>query len=91
MGAATATDGPTGRWTRSTAGPPSTIEDADGRLHWHDIEVETEHYRGQHAAAKAGSGFNCYQSVSARIVASGSRGGGGRRGRGCGLAEEMFL
>ena len=67
------------------------FEDADGRLHWHDIEVETEHYRGQHAAAKASSGFNRYQSVSARIVASGSRCGGGRRGRGRGLAEEVFL
>lgn len=67
------------------------FEDADGRLHWHDIEVETEHYRGQHAAAKASSGFNRYQSVSARIVASGSRGAGGRRGRGRGLAEEIFL
>jgi len=66
------------------------FEDADGRLHWHDIEVETEHYRGQHAAAKASSGFNRYQSVSVRIVPSG-RGGGGRRGRGRGLAEEMFL
>lgn len=67
------------------------FEDADGRLHWHDIEVETEHYRGQHASAKANSGFNRYQSVSARIVASGSRGGGGHRGRGRGLAEEMLL
>lgn len=67
------------------------FEDADGRLHWHDIEVETEHYRGQHAAAKASSGFNRYQSVSARIVASGGRSGGGRRGRGRGLAEEVFL
>lgn len=66
-------------------------EGSDGRLHWHDIEVETEHYRGQHAAAKASSGFNRYLSVSARIVASGSRSGGGRPGRGRGLAEEMFL
>jgi hypothetical protein len=66
-------------------------EGADGRLHWHDIEVETEHYRGQHAAAKAGSGFSRYRSVSTRIVASGSRGGGGRRGRGRGLAEEICL
>ncbi|MGE3513059.1 MAG: hypothetical protein AB7N65_29700 [Vicinamibacterales bacterium] len=67
------------------------FEDADGRLHWHDIEIETEHYRGQHAAAKASSGFNRYRSVSVRIVASGNRGGGGRRGRGRGLAEEVFL
>lgn len=66
-------------------------EGADGRLHWHDIEVETEHYRGQHAAAKAGSGFSRYRSVSTRIVACGSRGGGGRRGRGRGLAEEILL
>jgi hypothetical protein len=65
-------------------------EDADGRLHWHDIEVETEHYRGQHAAAKAGSGFSRYRSVSMRIMVSGRAGGGGRR-RGRGIEEELGL
>lgn len=65
-------------------------EDADGRLHWHDIEVETEHYRGQHAAAKAGSGFSRYRSVSMRIMVSGRAGGGGRR-RGRGIEEELAL
>lgn len=65
-------------------------ESSDGRLHWHDIEVETEHYRGQHAGAKASSEFNRYRSVSMRIMVSGRAGGGGRR-RGRGLAEEMFL
>ena len=65
-------------------------EDADGRLHWHDIEVETEHYRGQHAAAKAGSGFSRYRSVSMRIMVSGRASGGGRR-RGRGIEEELGL
>ncbi len=66
------------------------FEDADGRLHWHDIEVETEHYRGQHAAAKAGSGFSRYRSVSIRIMVSGRAGGSGRR-RGRGIEEELGL
>lgn len=53
---------------------------------------ELEHDARVYAAyLRAAEHLQGYQSLSARIVASGSRGGGGRRGRGRGLAEEMFL
>jgi hypothetical protein len=44
-------------------------EDANGDVRWQDLEVTTEHYRGDHAAAAARSGF-----------AISSSGGGGRGG-----------
>lgn len=54
--------------------PDVRIEyDIDGRDRTLDVEVMTPHYRGAHAAAKAGSGFTLYWS---------SRGGGGGRGGG---------
>lgn len=49
--------------------PDLRIEyDIDGRDHTLDVEVMTPHYRGAHAATKAGSGFALYWS---------NRGGGG--------------
>jgi hypothetical protein len=78
--------------------PDARIEyrDIDGQTRWEDIEVETLHYRGSFAAAKASSGFTRSSGRSVRIVAtrgvggdgascggSGRRsaGGGGRKGR----------
>ena len=57
-------------------------EDRDGRLRTEDLEVETLHYRGGHAAAKASSGFTRYSGSTMRVVGSrgGGGGGGGRRG-----------
>ena len=52
-------------------------EDRDGRLRTLDIEVETLHYRGAHASAKASSGFSRYSATTARVVGSRSGGGGG--------------
>ncbi len=50
-----------------------------------DVEVMTPHYRGAHAAAKAGGGFACHWS------GGGARGGGrGGGGFGRGLAEEVL-
>jgi hypothetical protein len=44
--------------------------------------VETLHYRGGHAAAKASSGFTRYSAGTTRVVGSrGSGGGGAGRGR----------
>ena len=61
-------------------------EDRDGRLRTEDQEVETLHYRGGHAAAKASSGFTRSSAGSMRVVSSrGSGGGAGGGGRRCGL------
>lgn len=49
-------------------------EDRNGRGAVEDVEVETPHYRGAHAAAKARSGFTCYRASGGRL------GGGGRSG-----------
>jgi len=49
-------------------------EDRDGRAAVEDVEVETPHYRGAHAAAKARSGFTCYRSGGARLGGGNSRG-----------------
>lgn len=62
--------------------------DREEREDHEDIEVTTEHYRGEHAASVAQSGFSCYGGSSLRIGGGGGgRGGGGRHG---GLAEEML-
>jgi hypothetical protein len=57
-------------------------EDREGRLRTEDLEVETLHYRGGHAAAKASSGFTRSTAGSMRVVSSrgagGGSGGGGR-------------
>ena len=56
-------------------------EDRDGQLRTLDIEVETLHYRGAHAASKASSGFTRHSAGTARVVGSrGGGGGGSRRG-----------
>ena len=61
--------------------PDFRIEyEQDGRERHEDVEVVTEHYRGEHAAAVARSGFRCY--------ASGSRGGG--RGFDPRVAEKLL-
>ena len=51
-------------------------EDRDGRTVIEDVEVETPHYRGSHAAAKARSGFTRYRSAGGRLGGGGSRPGG---------------
>jgi len=57
-------------------------EDRDGRLRTEDLEVETLHYRGGHAAAKASSGFTRSSGSTMRVVSSrGCGGGAGGRGR----------
>jgi hypothetical protein len=62
--------------------------EADGRWDHDDIEVVTEHYRGDHAASVAQSGFSCYRGSSMRI---GGRGGGSRGGgHEGGLAQEIW-
>jgi len=53
-------------------------EASDGRLDHQDVEVTTVHYRGEHGAAAARSGFSCYRGSSARIGGGGGRSGGGR-------------
>lgn len=66
--------------------PDARIEyELDGRDRTLDVEVMTPHYRGAHAAAKAGSGFALH-------VLRGRNGGGGGRGGGRtrGLAEEFL-
>ena len=62
--------------------PDARIEyrDIDGQTRWEDIEVETLHYRGSFAAAKASSGFTRSSGMSVRIVATRGAGGGGRCG-----------
>ena len=54
-------------------------EDRDGHLRTLDIEVETLHYRGAHAASKASSGFTRHSASTARVVGSRGVGGGGTR------------
>jgi hypothetical protein len=49
-------------------------EDRDGRAAVEDVEVETPHYRGAHAAAKARGGFTCYRSAGSRVGGGSSRG-----------------
>lgn len=41
-------------------------EEPNGDVHWDDLEVTTEHYRGGHAAAAARSGFSIHTSGSSR-------------------------
>jgi predicted kinase len=64
-------------------------EELDGRRDHVDVEVLTLHYRGEHGAAAARSGFSAYRGASVRI---GGLGGGGSRGGGRlgGLAEELW-
>lgn len=59
-------------------------EDRDGLLHTLDLEVETVHYRGAHAAAKRASGFSCHGGSSMRVVDSRGSVGGRRSPRGTG-------
>jgi hypothetical protein len=42
-------------------------QEPDGRWDHDDIEVTTEHYRGEHAASVARAGFSCYGGSSARV------------------------
>ena len=51
-------------------------EDCDGRTVAEDVEVETPHYRGGHAAAKARSGFTRYRSAGGRLGGGSGRAGG---------------
>ena len=44
-------------------------EDPNGDIRWHDVEVTTEHYRGEHASSASRSGFSIH---------AGPSGGGGR-------------
>jgi hypothetical protein len=61
-------------------------EDRDGHLRTLDLEVETLHYRGAHAASKASSGFSRHSVGSARVVGGRGASGGGRSGaRGLGF------
>ena len=39
-------------------------EDVHGDLRWEDVEVTTEHYRGDHAAAVSRSGFSIHAGAS---------------------------
>ena len=52
-------------------------EPEDERWRCLDLEIETPHYRGAHAASVAQSGFSRYRVGS---VSVGGRGGGGGRG-----------
>lgn len=72
--------------------PDARIEYAepeDERWRCLDLEIETPHYRGAHAASVARSGFSRYRVGSLRV---GGRGGGVGRGgtRRRGLAEEFL-
>lgn len=51
-------------------------ERADGRAGVENVEVTTLHYRGQHAAGKAASGFTRFRGSSARVGGGTARGGG---------------
>jgi DNA-binding PadR family transcriptional regulator len=51
-------------------------ERADGRVGVENVEVTTLHYRGQHAAGKAASGFTRFRGSSARVGGEKARGGG---------------
>ena len=50
-------------------------ERADGRRGVEDVEVTTLHYRGQHAAGKAASGFTRFRAANARVGGAKARGG----------------
>jgi DNA-binding PadR family transcriptional regulator len=50
-------------------------ERADGRRDVEDVEVTTLHYRGQHAAGKAASGFTRFRAATARVGGAKVRGG----------------
>jgi hypothetical protein len=52
-------------------------EPDDPRWRYLDLEIETPHYRGAHAASVAQSGFSRYAVGS---ISVGGRGGGGGRG-----------
>jgi hypothetical protein len=55
--------------------PDFRIEyELNGRDHVENVEVMSEHYRGEYAAAKGQTGYTCYRS--------GGGGGGGGRSRG---------
>jgi hypothetical protein len=49
----------------------------DGRRDIEDVEITTPHYRGAHAASKAGAGFTTFRSGGSRVGGN-SKGGGGR-------------
>jgi DNA-binding MarR family transcriptional regulator len=49
-------------------------EDRDGRSRVEDVEVETPHYRGAHAAAKARGGFTRFRTAGGRAGGGSSRG-----------------
>jgi hypothetical protein len=51
-------------------------DDRDGRTAREDIEVETPHYRGAHAAAKAQSGFTRFRAGGSRVGGGSGRSGG---------------
>ena len=51
-------------------------ERADGRAGVENVEVTTLHYRGQHAAGKAASGFTRFRAASARVGGAKARAGG---------------
>jgi hypothetical protein len=51
-------------------------EDRDGRTVTEDVEIETPHYRGSHAAAKGRSGFTRYRSAGGRLGGGSGRAGG---------------
>jgi DNA-binding MarR family transcriptional regulator len=62
----------------------------DGCREREDVEVLTPHYRGAHAAAKAGSGFSCYRGSSARVGGTSGRSGRGDRPFDPDVAEEFL-
>ncbi|MGE3341854.1 MAG: hypothetical protein AB7L71_00345 [Vicinamibacterales bacterium] len=63
-------------------------EDREGRTVTEDVEVETPHYRGGHASAKARSGFTRFQSAGSRLGGGSGRGGGAPFDPGC--AEDLL-
>jgi DNA-binding MarR family transcriptional regulator len=62
----------------------------DGRRDVENIEVLTPHYRGAHAAAKAGSGFTCYRGGGSRVGGRSGRSGRGGRPYDPDLADEFL-
>jgi DNA-binding MarR family transcriptional regulator len=62
----------------------------DGRGEIEHIEVLTPHYRGAHAAAKAGSGFTCYRGAGTRVGGRSARSGRGGRPFDPTLADEFL-
>ncbi|MEP6941243.1 MAG: hypothetical protein ABI846_15860 [Rudaea sp.] len=65
-------------------------DERDGRPGIEDLEVLTPHYRGAHAAGKAGSGFTCYRAIGARLGGGSGSGHGGGRGFDPRIAEEFL-